>query len=128
MTPIFGGEVRDGKLNLYDREGLARLVTKLEGKRIELVLRKHKTKRSNPQNRYLHGVVIPILAAHCGYDPEEMKEALKWRFLRKEDGRFPTVRSTANLSVEEMTEFIDHIHRLAAELGVYIPSPGDVEC
>ena len=55
------------------------------------------------------------------------KNALKWQFLRRDDGPIPTVRSTAELSTAEMNEFIMQIQILAAGYGVVIPSPGMVE-
>jgi hypothetical protein len=126
---LFRGSVYAGKLRLDRREDFAALVASLDGKEIELTLRKFRKQRSGAQNRYLHGVVIPLLAEHCGYDAEEMKAALKMRFLRAHDGEkegLPRTRSTSDLSTEEMTEFIDSVRRLAAEMGCSIPSPGEV--
>ena len=73
-------------------------------------------------------MVIPLIAECCGYDSEEMKTALKLKFLRTGDDKngLVRVRSTADLSVDEMTEFIEQIRRLAAEMGCAIPSPGEV--
>jgi hypothetical protein len=129
VAPIFRGRVEAGKVKLDHRDEFAALVKRLDGKEIELTLRRHHRQRSPSQNRYLHGCVIPILAKHCGYDDEEMKTALKLRFLRDGDGEvngLPRVRSTADLTTAEMTEFIDRIRQLAAEMGCSIPSPNEV--
>jgi len=128
-TPIFRGRVEAGKLKLDHRDEFAALLQRLEGKEIELTLRRYRRQRTPNQNRYLHAVVIPVLAEHCGYDAEEMKTALKLRFLRDGDGELkglPRVRSTADLTTAEMTEFIDNIRRLATEMGCSIPSPNEV--
>jgi hypothetical protein len=127
VIPCFHGEVRGGTIQLYRRDAWLERVKSFEGKRVELVLREFKAKRSDSQNRYLHGVVIPVFAEHCGYTPDEMKEALKWRFLRKDGGPFPTVRGTSELSTKEMADFIDEVCQLAAENGIHIPGPNEVE-
>jgi len=128
-TLLFRGHVEAGKLKVDHRDEFVALVQRLEGKEVELTLRRYRRQRSPNQNRYLHGVVIPLLAEHCGYDAEEMKTALKLRFLRNADGEvkeLPRVRSTADLSTAEMTEFIDRIRQLASEIGCSIPSPTEV--
>ncbi len=95
---------------------------------VEVIIRKHRKTRSGEQNRYHHGCVIPLLAEHCGYEMEEMKDALKFKFLRThDDGNLPTVRRTRDLTTAEMTNFIEQCRRLGAEMGCVIPSPGEVE-
>ena len=126
--PIFRGAVQQGKLKLERPKRFAELLAKLEGAQIELVLRKYRCKRSNPQNRYYWGVVIDLLAEHCGYEPEEMHDALKQKFLQIHgDTALPTVRSTASLNTLEFTNYIESIRHLAAEMGVYIPDPNECE-
>ena len=125
--PVFEGYIQDGTVYLERQWKYAELLTKLEGQNIELTIRRKRRTRTNQQNRYLHGVVIPTLAEHLGYDQVEMKQALKWRFLQVHHDKLPTVRYTAELDTAEMTEFIEQIRRLAAELGCDIPSPGEVD-
>lgn len=101
---------------------------------VVLTLRKFREQRSSSQNRYLHGVVIPILADHPGYDDhQELKHELKRKFLLDPDrplhdaGLLKT-RSTADLNTAEMTEFIESVRRFAAvEFGCVIPNPGELE-
>jgi hypothetical protein len=128
-TPIrrFLGFIKDGDLYLEREWQYQKLLTRLDGAEIELTIQKRRKPKSSQQNRYLHGVVIPIFADHLGYDNLEMREALKWRFLQVETGKLPTVRSIADLSSTEMTEFIDNIRRVAAEYGCDIPAPGEAE-
>lgn len=126
-VPIFRGLVEDGTLYLEDYPGYVATVKRLNGP-VTVTIRRYRPPKSSGQNRYLHGVVIKLLAEHCGYDPEEMRDALKWRFLRThEGGDLPAVRSVADLDTAEMTEFIEQIRRLAAELGCVIPDPGEIE-
>jgi hypothetical protein len=125
-TPIFHGRIEGGRICLERREDFAALIQRLDGKDVELILRKHRRSRSRNQNAYYWGVVIPLIAEHCGYMDEEMHEALKWRFLQKHDGPLPTVRSTTDLDTAEFTEYIEQCRILGAEMGVVIPGPGEV--
>jgi hypothetical protein len=126
-TPIWGIELRCGKL-VFDRpQEFSAYVHGLRQGRYDLTVKQHRDRRSTPQNRYLHGVVIPILAEHIGDDVVSVKEQLKWRFLRVEGKLGETVRHTSELDSAEMTDFIDNCRRLAAELGCSIPGPNEVE-
>jgi hypothetical protein len=127
-SKIWRGKVGNNRLWLEDKAGFAALIQKLEGLDIEIILRKLRRKRSLPQNSYYHGVVIPLLAEHCGYDHEEMHEALKERFLRdraREVNGLVKIRSSTSLDTVEMTDYIESCRRLAAELGVVVPDPGE---
>jgi hypothetical protein len=85
----------------------------------------YKPSRSDRQNRYYWGVVVRLLADHCGYTDDEMHDALKWMFLRVSSGNKPdTVRSTKRLTTQEFEVYIETIKRWAAQdMGVYIPDP-----
>lgn len=85
--------------------------------------------RSDSQNRYWHGVVIPLFAEHCGYEFEEMKDALALKLLPKEvtdldSGEVHVVPGhTSELNTKEFNELIERAQRLGAELGIVIPDP-----
>jgi hypothetical protein len=125
-TPIWSAEIRDGLIHLDQRDALARWLATRRNGRYDLIVKEHRDRRTDPQNRYLHGVVFPIGAAFCGYTVEEFKDAMKWEHLRK-DGLVPTVRSTADLDTREMTEFIEAIRCQMAQMGCSIPGPNEVE-
>lgn len=73
-------------------------------------------RRSDPQNKYLHGVVIPVLSNHTGYAPEEMKGIIKWKF---------NIISTASLTTVEFEQFMSNVRDWALQsLDCYIPEPG----
>jgi len=82
INPIFRGTIREGKINLDNPARFAAHLKNYEGKRVEVVLRKEKSQRSLNQNSYYHGVVVKTLSDFTGYDPEEMHEVLKFKFLR----------------------------------------------
>lgn len=74
--------------------------------------------RSNPQNRYFHGVVLPILADYTGYTQDEMKAVVKWKF---------KVKSTAELTTAEFEKFMSDVRMWAsAELACFVPEPGEM--
>ena len=129
MKPIFYGDVRGGKLKLDTPQSYLVELSKFEGQRIELTVRKERHTRSLNQNKYYWGVVIEILSPYFGYDREEMHEALKFKFLKKhEDTNLVTVGSTAKLSTTEFTEYIDSVTRWAAtEYQIVIPSADGVD-
>lgn len=127
-VPVFRGKVEGGKLLLYDQAGFLKYRNTHEGHDVSVTVKRWRDPRSSPQNRYYWGVVVPLLADHCGYEREEMHAALKWRFLRIHDeGNLPTVQSSSALNTEEFTDYIEHVRALAAAMGVVIPDPGEAE-
>lgn len=129
MTRIFHGKVEDGKLVLNDRQGLQQAIAALDGYAVETLIRKARKSRSGAQNAFYWACVVPMLAEAAGYDPEEMHEALKIKFLSTHvESTLPTVRSTTELSTLEMHEYIERIRRMAAEFfSLNIPDPGCAE-
>ena len=138
LTPIFEGDIIDGKLKMqtYVRQSMGRwLRTFKTGSHVEVLIRKHKTKRSNEQNGYYWSVVVSILGDHFGYDSEEMHEELKVMFNPIQSKIDPERRiggSTTKLSTVEFfsdeSSYVNRICRWAAtEYAVYIPAPKEVE-
>lgn len=122
----FHGEVKQGKLKLDSPSSYLVYLSSLEGKRIELSLQKERNNRTLSQNAYYWGVIIEILGQHFGYEPDEMHEALKYKFLKiHEDTGLISVRSTTKLSTLEFGDYLDRIIRWAAEEGVVIPAAGE---
>lgn len=130
-TPIFTGTINEGKLILDNPQKYLVQLSYLNGKKIELILRKKRSQRSLQQNSYYWGVVIEILRNHFGYEPEEMHEALKIHFLKLENHKAPglvSVKSTTRLSTDEFNAYVNRVVTWAAqEYGVYIPDPRQVE-
>ena len=95
----------------------------------------HRRKRSDQQNAYLWGVCYATLlkadALH-GWDADDLHEY----FLGEHFGwerlegmgrvRLQPIRRSSKLTVTEFGDFVDFIHRKAAEFGVYIPEPGEM--
>lgn len=109
--------------------------------RVELLLEKgavvelsERKFRSGNQNNYLHlliGLVAMETGNTLGYSKEMYFKRLcnKDLFItRKEDrfaGQVEVVRSSADLTQEEMSMAIDRFKRWGAENGIYMPNPGD---
>jgi len=134
IVPIFEGDIVDQKLKLQDhvKAAISRwLRTFKTGAHVDIIIRKHRSKRTDEQNRYYWGVVIPILADHFGYDPEEMHEELKIMFnpiQSKIDPSRVIGGSTTKMDTKEfMADDDSYIERIcrwgATEYGIYIPPP-----
>jgi hypothetical protein len=134
-TPILIGRVdAAGRVDPDLREQIRAALQSHAGRAVEITIRrwKHTTTRSNSQNKYYWGVVLPTIGNHIGYTSDEMHEALKWKFLRKPDSQtwegVATVRSSKELDTLEFEEYLENVRRFAAtDLGVTVPLPNEVE-
>jgi len=134
-TPVFEGDILDGKLKLLDRvkDEISRWCRTFKtGTHIDIKITKHRAQRTNEQNKYYWGVVIPILADYFGHDnPEDMHEDLKLKFNPVESKLEPGAKiggTTTKLSTVEFfsdeTSYIERICRWAGmEYSIYIPPP-----
>ncbi len=130
-VPIFPGAVVDGNLRLQNPTRYELWIALLDGKQVEVVVKQKRNRRSDRQNRYYWGVVIKIIADHLGYEPDELHESLKRKFLGEVEDRYGLrrVASTTMLTTAEFIEtYTEPIKRWAAEyLRLYIPDPNEVE-
>lgn len=100
---------------------------------VELV---EKTFRTPNQNRYLH-LIIGVVAMDTGVGLEYAKREYFKKLcnhdlfcvtrMDKFSGEVEIIRSSTELTKEEMSIAIDRFKRWGAEQGIYIPSPGDEE-
>ena len=128
ITPVFYGRVSRGSLQADSR--FHSYLGSLEGLEIEIVVRKKRSKRSDQVNRYYWGVVVSMIADHCGYTKDECHDALKLKFLgsRPDENGLTKMRSTASLSKDEFSQYLNSVVQFAAiSLSVFIPGPNDVE-
>ena len=127
MDLTFMGKSEKGIVVLDDEKGFTEHIKSLDGKFIQLVVRRYRTNRSNNQNKYYWGVVIKILGDELGYMPDEMHNALRWKFLRK-GGKLETVKSTSSLTTIEFEEYLELIRIWALrDLEIAIPLPNEVD-
>lgn len=120
----FVGTIEKGQLNVDFQANFNRYLTTLEGQRVTIEVKKFRKNRTDQQNRFWWGVVINILSKHTGYEPEEMHDAIKIKFLPVEKMGLISGRSTARLNTAEFNDLIERVQRWAAQdLQVYIPDP-----
>lgn len=94
-----------------------------------------KTTRSNHQNRYYWGAVLPPIAEYTGFTIDECHELCKHLFNQKpvrlefKDGSINTLKisqSTTALKTYEMENYLSQIRQWASlELGIYIGLPNE---
>lgn len=131
ILAVHFGRVKNGKLVLTDKARFEAGLAKLEGREVELTIRKPDQQRTLAENRYYWGVIVSMLAEEIGIVPDDAHELLKGMFLKAgvevEGRRYEIVRSTASLSVSEFEKYCEQCRTWAAsELGCVIPLPGEI--
>lgn len=135
-TPVFSGVITtDGVVRLDARDLFHRYLKTLANKPIQLVVKVLTRQRSNNQNRWYWGCIVPAIAEHCGYQPHE-HEALHDELVRKFLGLRPDPNplglrvstSDPDFSTADFAEYCEQVRIWAAtDLGVVIPDPEQVE-
>jgi hypothetical protein len=127
-----GGVITGGQLRLEGRRVFEQAMRRFADGPVAVRVSAGKRPRTSNQNRYFHGVLIPVLAQHCGYRLDEMKDALALELIPHEvvDLKTGEVRlvpgHTSQLTVSEFNTLIERAQQLAAELGCYVPDPREV--
>ena len=131
MIPIFAGNVDERGVLLLEQPVTYRShIARLKGKRVEVTVRRYREQRSNEANRFYWGCVVPLLAEEFGYEKLEMHEVLAMHFLRIEDCPItgaPRRKRTPDTDTAEFAAYTDSCIRLAAEHGIVVPAPNEVE-
>lgn len=119
------------------RNKIMSLLFTLEDKKCKLTIERLSSKRSNPQNSYLH-VLIGIFCKGINelgteMHPKRWKEILKFKFLLTDEvdestgevlGKY--IKDTSALNKEELSVFIEKIKFYAAdEYHIVLPDAGD---
>ena len=132
----YAGTVENGTAILPRAKMRAEIARLFEGKDIEVRIQKRKKHRTNPQNAYYWGVVVPLIQEAIKdlgdvWEAQKVHDLLRLKFLEvvkidEETGEelLRTIRSTTELSTVEFIEYIDQCRQWAAEfLWVNIPDP-----
>jgi hypothetical protein len=126
IIPKFKVKILHGGISFEDLDKYQRYVQSLDGE-YELIIQRPRKDRSNAQNRYFHGVILPMFAEN-GDTVEFWKNHLKDKFLSYESNGRRSVRETSGLSTVEMEEFNENCRRYGAvDFGLNIPLPNEVD-
>lgn len=129
--------VQNGNL-IRNRNLIKEAICAFENKEIVIRIEKKKRKRSNPQNRFYYGVVIPLMQQALKESgnlmtSNDVHELLKLRFLKEtilvneETGQIvERIKSTTELSTSQFMDYMAEINVFASEyFGVVIPEPNE---
>ena len=138
IKPFFFGVVKNRRLELYHEKVWLAHVSTFEGQEVRISIERRpaaKKPRTDSQNRYYWGVVIPLIGDEIGLNADETHELLRWEFLKerriieKDKAKYcvEIARSTTTLSTIDMGVYIDSIKNWAiTAIGVHIPEPDEV--
>jgi hypothetical protein len=136
--PVFHASVtEDGRMQLEASEARMRrnYLTRLAGKRVDVIVRVHRSRRSLDQNAWWWGVGLPVIAAALGYDRHEhaalhyalIEECFGTTFDPRIGRTVPNARSS-QLDTKQFSEFMEWVVRWAAtEHGIVVPLPNESE-
>jgi hypothetical protein len=127
-----GGVINGGKLQLSGRHIFEDAMRRFPDGHVLVTVKVSRPTRSSAQNRFWHGVVIPLFAEHCGYDFDDMKDVLALDLIPKTIVDMTTGEErivpghTSELTTREFNDLIERAQRRGAEMGIDIPNPGEV--
>ena len=134
IIPKLKGIVLNGNivLDYNDKIKQQKWLQSLNGKRIEMIIKPFRAKRTIPQNAYYWGVVLKTISKETGYTSEELHEFFKRIFLKKEiviGGKvYETSISTRKLKKDQFSEYIEKIKGFVfLRLDLVIPEAGEYE-
>ena len=138
----YSGKVNcNGILHIQNRAQFDKeLAAMFPDKEVEIIVKKKAAKRSNPQNRYFHGVALPIIRQRLidlgfeeAYSKEWVKDFVKCSCLKIEVANpatgevMETLGKTSQLTKSEFADMVARLERFCAEkLDIILPMPGEV--
>lgn len=133
-VPKIIAEVVNGslKFDFRQKDILRRWLNNLNGVKVELVIKKHRRKRTIPQNSYYFGVVLDLISEASGYTTEELHELFKRLYLKKQivigGKNYDVSISTRKLNTDQFSKYIEKIKRFAEiKLSLRIPDPNEID-
>jgi len=140
IEPKFACDIARGKIKIRERDKFDEYILSLPEDVYWVILKRYKKERSDKQNRYFHGVVIPLAtqflyeAGLLPYEDLEMgKQLLKSMFLKEyeftfEGKVFAKTKETRTLKTDQMEEFLEAVRRyFREEHNFKIPEPNEVD-
>lgn len=136
MKPLkFYADIEDGEIKFLSPEWVREKMSELKDGKYTVQIERFFGKRSSQQNRYFHGVVVPLVLEglrNAGFDEvkdnEDAKTVIKNLFLKQQITNgcetFTLIKDTHKLNAKEMIDFIEEVKKWSASyLGVFIPEP-----
>jgi len=127
-TFVAHGSILNGKLVLENPAYFKTIISGYEDTlKVRLTVERARGAKTKNQLAYLFGVVYVEIARHTGYSVDELDAIFKAKYLKKSlkwrGADLVTITSKANLTSEEMGEYISAVVLEAQELGCEIPDP-----
>ena len=125
-----------GQLRPADPVAWRSYLARNKGRDVWVTVKRQTRLHSDNARSFYHGVVVEYIAAHIGESHDETHELLKHRSpvlkarrIELLDGKHLDMPPrTRDLPSDVYAAYVDETMRWAAEfLGLYIPSPGEVE-
>lgn len=127
-TFVSHGSLKDGKFVPDNPPYFRTILSGFEDTpKVRIVIERQRGAKTKKQLGYLFGVVYPEIARHTGHSVEELDAIFKAKYLHTSlkwrGGELRVVRSKAELTSDEMGEFIGSVVLEGRELGCEIPDP-----
>lgn len=120
---IFFANKKNGQLTIENRSRLEEYIRALPNCRIVISLKRYRAPRSLDQNDMWHGM-CQIIGEDVGMTVEEVKTAIKEKIgLYREISGLRKYLSSADLTTKEFGALVEHTYRIAAEMGIILPTP-----
>lgn len=132
-TPVFVARIDGSRVSVLNQLAFTRYLRKLDGKEVELVVRRRKSKRSLQANAYWWAVPVEIMADYMGEERTATHYALLgecFGYHRNEQlkRQVPNKGSSSALTVEEFSALIEWCPPWALDkFGVHIPLPNECD-
>jgi hypothetical protein len=126
------GKVEKGKFIPEDVKSFKSAFYSHEGKRVRVTVERFRNRRSDPQNRYYWGIVVPMVGEAIGESDAEavhdmLKVELNYEILVVGDKEIRVPKSTAKLDTMEFKQYVERVQRWGSEfLSLYIPGPDEI--
>jgi len=124
--------IKNGRVDFINKEAWTVDCAKHEGDAVEIELSKPKRTRTNNQNAYVFGIIVPMLCDAIGYPVSESGEcwdAVKIAVGHCKDTKIGKVAlTTRNMDTKAFSELIERIRTFSSvELNTRIPAPDETD-
>lgn len=136
LIPVLSAVVKNNELRYLSPGKYKAVLAMVEGREVDVIIKKHTYTRTLAENRYYWGVVVKLVSDEMGEaQPLETHALLKSLFLIKGGElthggkvyRYQVVRDTHDLTIGEFEDYLTKCRDWASqELNVVIPLPNEI--